>query len=284
MISAITSVAFESRRAAERSTRLPLSPSLDVRAARDAYLDENGFDLSSYTAATFEVEAFGRRFEAKNTADRKWALPLHDLHHAATGYGTDLVGEAEIGAFELLGGCRTPIVYALNLAAVKIGLLVAPLRTLRAFWVARGAKALFRQEIDYDALLGSSLGDLRARLGLPRRLHDAEEAKAARPLPSAPPIAGARLAICLALAAVAIASGAAAITHRGTFAIVVTALGVALAAFTLAARRGSLGTRALAGYAAVGFGAASIASGIGLIQGAIGAAVALLFLAILARR
>ncbi len=29
-------------------------------------------------------------------------IPFNDLHHVATGYGTDVLGEAEIGAWELL--------------------------------------------------------------------------------------------------------------------------------------------------------------------------------------
>ena len=32
-------------------------------------------------------------------------LPWHDLHHVATGYGTGLIGEAEISAYELRAGC-----------------------------------------------------------------------------------------------------------------------------------------------------------------------------------
>jgi hypothetical protein len=160
--------------------RRPLPSTLTVRAARDAYLAENGFDTAGYSAPTYEVDAFGRRFTLRNTDDRKRALPLHDLHHLAIGYGTDLVGEAEVAAWELRAGCRTPIIYALNLAAVLLGLLLAPRRIARAFLDARGATTLYRQEHDYTALLGLTLGELRARLGVPnggvarepRRLHE----------------------------------------------------------------------------------------------------------------
>lgn len=167
--------------------RRPLPSTLTVREALGVYLAENGFDTAGYTADTFEVEAFGRTYSFPNSADRKKAIPLHDLHHVATGYGTDLVGEAEVGAWELRGGCRTAVVYALNGAALLGGLLIAPLRTLRALRDARGARALYRLPLDYAALLDLTLGELRARLGVPaeglarepRRLHERAPAASA---------------------------------------------------------------------------------------------------------
>src|SRR5215831_934949 len=160
MTTATPSTAFAFRRSPPRPSRAPLAPSLAVGAARDAYLAENGFDLAGYTADTFEVEVFGRTFTATNSADRKWAIPLHDLHHVATGYGTDLVGEAEIGAWELVGGCSTLIVYWLNATAVMIGLLIAPRRTLAAFRDAHRAKTLYRQPHDLEQVLGLTVGEL----------------------------------------------------------------------------------------------------------------------------
>jgi hypothetical protein len=239
------------------------SPSSTVRAARDAYLSENGFDTSGYTAATFEVEAFGRRYIFKNTDDRKWAIPLHDLHHVATGYGTDLIGEAEIGAFELVAGCKTPIVYALNLTAVLMGFAIAPVRTWRAFAHARqaNARALYRSEKSTDGLLDLSVADLRGRLGIPneglsrapRRLHDEQ---GARRQPWWLAILGlvyglATIATVLfeltrgvSLEGVPLAGSA-----RGV-AIAVAAAGALLAGSSLAMRRGSLLGRALFGHAA----------------------------------
>jgi hypothetical protein len=49
-------------------------------------------------------EARARYFQANGIDDD--ALPPHDLHHVATGFDTTLVGEAEIGAWELASGCR----------------------------------------------------------------------------------------------------------------------------------------------------------------------------------
>lgn len=71
----------------------------------------------------------------------------HDLHHVATGYGTTLVGEAEIGAWELASGCRHYYVaWILNLGAVVTGLFLAPRRVVRAF--QRG----WRQRLGLHAL------------------------------------------------------------------------------------------------------------------------------------
>lgn len=229
-----------------------MNPSLTVLAARDAYLAENGFDTSGYTANTFDVEAFGRSYSFRNTADRKWAIPLHDLHHVATGYGTDLVGEAEIGAFELVGGCRTPVVYGLNIVAVAMGFFVAPLRTLRAFAHARraGARALYRTPATMDDLLALSLGDLRARLGLPhaglsvepRRRHDEQ---------SAPSLPAWALAVGLLNALATVATVSLRLGWQSVPTITAAVATLVLACSAPAARRGSLGGRAIFGHIAL---------------------------------
>ncbi|MBK8252517.1 MAG: hypothetical protein IPK82_07595 [Polyangiaceae bacterium] len=149
------------------------------------YLDENGFRVEEYTSETVRLKMFGRYFDFPNTKDRQWAIPLHDVHHVATGYGTDWVGEAEIGAWELRAGCRTAVVYWLNATAVAIGLFLAPRRILAAWRAAKGAKALYRAGFSYDEVKTWSVGTLREKLGIgknglagERRLHtDAEAAR-----------------------------------------------------------------------------------------------------------
>ncbi|HVJ88278.1 MAG TPA: hypothetical protein VM580_00640 [Labilithrix sp.] len=269
---AIAEVFDTDKGASSASDRRPLPPRLSVLQARDAYLAENGFDTAGYTAGTFDVEAFGRTYTFTNTADRKWAIPLHDLHHAATGYGTDLVGEAEVGAFELMGGCRTAIVYALNISAVVMGLFVAPVRTLRAFVDSRRARALFRQQDPYGRLLEMPLGDLRDKLGIPReglarearRLHDEREVRRSDAMPGAPrqPLWVAAVGAVQGLATLGVASfelvrgrsleGALLDGAACWLGFATAALGALLAASAPAVRRGSLGGRALFGHAAFG--------------------------------
>src|SRR5689334_17233409 len=124
-----------------------------VREARDRYLDENGFDLAGYTAPTFELPIFRWKMKFRNPPARQKAVPLHDLHHVATGYGTDYIGEGEIGAWELVAGCNTFITYFLNGGAFLFGLVIAPRRMMLAWSRARGSKTLYRKPLDYERAL-----------------------------------------------------------------------------------------------------------------------------------
>lgn len=149
-----------------------------VKEALREYLDENGFKIEEYTKDTFRLKMFGRYFEVRNSKDRQWAIARHDLHHMATGYGTDWVGEAEIGVWELRGGCKTPVVYALNIAAVLIGLVIAPLRMIKAYQDARGAQTMYYCDVSYEQAMELTVGQLREKLGvragglaMNRRLH-----------------------------------------------------------------------------------------------------------------
>ena len=71
-----------------------------LRDARDAYLAENGFTVEAYEARWIDVWLFGVRVPVLNTRRHRAALRVHDLHHVLTGFGTDLVGEGEISAWE----------------------------------------------------------------------------------------------------------------------------------------------------------------------------------------
>ena len=144
---------------------------------------------------TVRLKFFGRYFDFPNSPNRQWAIPLHDLHHLATGYGTDFIGEAEVGLWELRAGCETPIVYALNGAAVVIGLFLSPRRMLAAYRAAKGARTLYRAPLPMEEVLSMRVGDLRAHLAIPegglcgeRRLHeDAQRNREARLAPSGVP-------------------------------------------------------------------------------------------------
>jgi hypothetical protein len=163
----------------------PLPANWTVREGRDAYLAENGFSLESYVAPTGKISArlpgFTLRIRVPNPAARRRAIPLHDLHHVVTGFGTDVVGEAEISAWEMQRGFGAIGLYprALIVLALVAGLLVAPRRTLRAWGACRGECSLYHERIAYDRILSMRIGELRAMLGMreeglataPRRLH-----------------------------------------------------------------------------------------------------------------
>lgn len=90
--------------------------------------------------------------------------PLHDLHHLATGYGTDRIGEGEMSAFEL--GAGVPL-RALLLRGLLTCLLLAPLRAVRAFRLGRRCRSLYDRALPYPRLVELTVAELRAHIGLP---------------------------------------------------------------------------------------------------------------------
>jgi hypothetical protein len=169
----------------------PIPASWSVRQGRDAYLAENGFPLADYDAVRTPASLLGVKFSVPNTPAHRRAIMQHDLHHVATGYGTDPTGEGEISAWEARSGMGPLDLYVsgLVLTGVVLGVLIAPLRTLAAWRAARSARGLFAlDDADYEALLSLSVAELRARLGVPveglvrrpRRLHSTAPSRALR--------------------------------------------------------------------------------------------------------
>jgi len=154
--------------APSRDRSLPAS--WRAREGRDAYLAENGFTVEAYDAKWTDASFVGVRFRVPNTRHHAWAIKMHDLHHVATGYGTDLVGEAEVSAWELRRGLRGLGAYvgSIVVAGALVGVLVAPGRTLRAWRASSPDRpSLFRSTRPYDDLLAMSVGSLRQELGVP---------------------------------------------------------------------------------------------------------------------
>lgn len=158
----------------------PYHPSMRLRDARDAYLAENGFTTESYDAPTTKGSFLGVGFSVPNPPSHRRAIRLHDLLHVATGYGTDHAGEGEISAWQARRGLHGAGHYvgAIVLANVAIGMLLAPRRTWAALRLSPGGRSLLAADVDYDALLERTVGELREMLGLPalgltaaRRLH-----------------------------------------------------------------------------------------------------------------
>jgi hypothetical protein len=148
----------------------PLAAELSVEQGRDLYLTENGFTVAAYDDPRTQASIFGLRFSVPNTPKHRWAIMLHDLHHVASGYGTDLVGEGEISAWELRSGLRPLGLYvgSIVLGGALFGLLIAPRRVLRAFLQGGSRRALFhRPDLGYDALLRMRIAELRSALAMP---------------------------------------------------------------------------------------------------------------------
>lgn len=151
----------------------PFPSSWTVRRARDAYLEENGFTVASYAAKWTDASIFGIPVKVPNTRRHAWAIMLHDLHHVATGYGTDMRGEGEISLWETRRGLRSLGLYVASIVAFGSlgGLVLAPRRAIAAWKASGGAlPSLFAggdTEAEYEALLALTVGELRARLGVP---------------------------------------------------------------------------------------------------------------------
>jgi hypothetical protein len=154
-----------------RTRALPRNSS--VRAGRDAYLAENGFTLEAYDAQWTPASLLGIEFAVPNTPAHRRAIMWHDLHHVATGYGTDPAGEGEISAWEIRRGLKGLDAYvsAIVISGVVLGLMVAPARTWRAWQAAGqpGTNLFARDPGDYEALLATSIAELRRQLGVPEQ-------------------------------------------------------------------------------------------------------------------
>jgi len=139
-----------------------------VREARDQYFRENGLSEAGYSRRWVKLKMGPIPIAFPNTAARRRAVPLHDLHHMATGYATTWTGEAEIAAWELAAGCgRYWVAWTLDIGAALVGLLIAPRRTWRAFRRGRRCRSLYRATFS-DGLLDMSVAELCARLGTDR--------------------------------------------------------------------------------------------------------------------
>lgn len=134
-----------------------------VRAARDRYLAENALSVESYNAPSLPIYVGRWAVQVPNPG----YLPWHDLHHAVTGYRTGLIGEAEISAYELRGGCGSVMVFILCVGAIFFASFLAPRRIWRAWKRAKGASTLYHTKLPYETLLEMSVSDLRELLRIP---------------------------------------------------------------------------------------------------------------------
>lgn len=134
----------------------------NVREARDLYLASAGFTTDSYVDPNFIIKVGFITMRFKNPG----LLPMHDLHHVATGYDASLLGESEISVFELRAGWGKPLILLLCCGSLLIGLCLSPGRMWRAWKKARGARSLYKTAIPYDTLLAMNVGELRQQMGL----------------------------------------------------------------------------------------------------------------------
>jgi hypothetical protein len=143
-------------------------PEWTVMEARSAFLEANGFTLASYEEAWTKFTLFGITLGVPNTRRHRWAIMLHDLHHVATGFRTDITGEGQISAWELRAGLRHLGLYvgSIVLFGALVGMICAPRLSWRA-WKAGGRSLFAGGGPPTEELLSLTVGELRERLGLP---------------------------------------------------------------------------------------------------------------------
>jgi hypothetical protein len=140
---------------------------------RARYLDANGFGDGGYESSWVTIKTIGPiKLGFPNTAARKRAIRLHDLHHVLAQYGTAWSGEGEIGAFEIAAGCGDHwAAWFLNASAMSFGVFIAPRACYRAFVRGRHARTLYLRTGEHRGefapeLLERNTGEMRTKLGL----------------------------------------------------------------------------------------------------------------------
>ncbi len=136
-------------------------PAMKVRQARDQYFEVNGFGVDGgYEDKWADFKLGPVPFPFPNTAGRLRAVKVHDLHHIVTGYDTNTTGEFEISAWEIGAGCGDfYAAWFLNFGGLAGGVMVAPVRTFRAFRRGRAARSLYGR--DLDVMLDQTVEELR---------------------------------------------------------------------------------------------------------------------------
>lgn len=138
-----------------------------LREARDAWFTSQDLPLDGgYTEKWVKLPAGPFHFYIPNTASRKKAVPLHDLHHLVTGYETDWAGEYQISAWEIGAGCGGySFAWLINFQGMLAGAVRFPLRTFRAFARGRRCQAFYTTRAYDEQLLDDDVDVWKEKLG-----------------------------------------------------------------------------------------------------------------------
>lgn len=141
----------------------PIMMRTTVREARDQYFSENNFGEDGGYSQKWVPLKFGIfTLPLYNSRARRRAVPLHDLHHIATGYSTSPKGEAQMAIWELSAGTYDMwFAFFINLPALIYGFILWPKDSLAAWRRGRQSQSLYNREFD-EGMLDMSVDDLRA--------------------------------------------------------------------------------------------------------------------------
>jgi hypothetical protein len=131
---------------------------------------DGGFS-SSYVQIdlTKKFHVFIPNFDA-----RRKAVIKHDIHHITTGYSAgSMVGEAEIGAWEIASGINGYwAAYVLDIAGAMYGLLISPRKVFKAFARGRRTKNLYLDEFSIPQSLDMTIAEMQRQLLLDKHSID----------------------------------------------------------------------------------------------------------------
>ena len=155
---------------------MAIDSGLTLRAAAAEHLADAGLAPDGGSGERWVKAKIGPiPFAYPNTQGRKKLLGVHDLHHLLAGYRTDIVGEAEMGAWELGSGLDDRTGVRLAIRVFGFALPRHPGRLFRAFVRGRHCRNLLDRPLD-DATLDRTVADLRGELGLDRPAPDPTDA------------------------------------------------------------------------------------------------------------
>jgi hypothetical protein len=93
-------------------------------------------------------------------------LDLHDLHHVVLGASPSIVGEIQVGAFEVMTHVPSMYIGFYDYGAVALGLLICPRRTWRWLQSYRSCKTFYREGESYEQWLTRPFEELKQFLGV----------------------------------------------------------------------------------------------------------------------
>ena len=113
---------------------------------------------------------FGKHFSfyIPNWDARRRGVLMHDAHHIITSYPSEIIGETEIGAWEVSSGCKHFWAgWLLNMQSFSLGIWINPLGIFKAFVRGRRSKNLYDFNLSEVEILQMTVGELQHKLHLP---------------------------------------------------------------------------------------------------------------------
>lgn len=145
----------------------PFDENLLIKDALPLLFERYNIPANAYETPYFYIRVGPLSIPVPNIPARVKIARFHDIHHLLTGYPANWKGEAEIGIWELITGCRTSfIAWFLNSGAVMVGAILYPKAVFQAFKRGLHTRTNLYHDFDYDSLLLLTIKEVKERIGL----------------------------------------------------------------------------------------------------------------------